>query len=195
MKRISPFPSGRSFRLLFLGLLFLLAGNRESFARNATIEEFIVTNSSTDLLVFFTVRNAFTREMEEGIRNGIPVIFTFQVELSRKRRIWPGKGIVSHAVAQTLSYDNLKEEYSVQRQGSLAPVLRTRSLAEAKKAMSQVNGMAVLPLAVLVPEAEYLLRVKARLDEKTLPFSFHYLIPFWNLWNFETDWYSVEFRY
>lgn len=185
----------RFFRLVLLGLLFLLAGNRESFARNATIEEFIVTNSSTDLLVFFTVRNAFTREMEEGIRNGIPVTFTFQVELSRKRKTWLNKGIVSHAVAQTLSYDNLKEEYSVLRQGSAAPVFRTRSLAEAKKAMSQVNGMAVLPLAALVPEAEYLLRVKARLDEKTLPFSFHYLIPFWNLWNFETGWYSVEFRY
>ena len=195
MKRIPSPHFGRFLRVFLPVLFFLLAGGRDCLARTATIEEFIVTNSSTDLLVFLTVKNAFTREMEEGIRNGIPVTFTFQVELSRKRKAWLNKEIVSRAVEQTLSYDTLKEEYSVARKGAAGPVFRTRSLAEAKKAMSQVNSLAVLPLAVLVPDAEYQLRVKARLDEKTLPFSFHYLIPFWNLWNFETDWYSVEFRY
>lgn len=195
MKTIcSPHP-GRFFFCAILALLCILAGSRDCLARNPTIEELIVTNSSTDLLLFLVVKNAFTREMEEGIKNGIPVTFTFQVELSRKRKTWLNKEVVALAVAQTLSYDTLKEEYSVVRKGLSGPVVRSKSLAEAKKAMSQVNGLVVLPLAALVPDVEYLLRVKARLDEKTLPLSFHYLIPFWNLWNFETDWYSVEFRY
>ena len=164
------------------------------FAQNATIEELIVTNSSTELLLFLTVNNAFTKEMEEGIKNGIPVTFTFYAELERKR-MWMNRQLVSLKVEHTMTYDTLKEEYSVVRSELPGQIFRTKSLAEAKKNMVQLNGLSVVPLKVLVPDAGYLLKVKARLAEKTLPLYFHYVIPFWSLWDFETEWYTVEFRY
>ncbi len=58
-----------------------------------------------------------------------------------------------------------------------------------------MNGFVVTNLENLVPDAEYILKVKARLSKKTLPLYFHYLIPFWSLGNIETDWFSLEFRY
>ena len=79
--------------LLALALFF---GNGQSaLAQNATIEELIVTNSSTDLLLFLTVNDAFTRQMEEGIKNGIPVTFNFYVKLERKRKAWLNQELVS----------------------------------------------------------------------------------------------------
>lgn len=184
----------RGFSSFLFGLAILWGGWQPAFAQNATIEELIVTNSSTDLLLFLTVNNAFTKQMEEGIKNGIPVTFNFYVKLEKKRT-WLDQGIASLQFDHTLSYDTLKEEYSIVRSETGGQPFRTKSLAEAKKAMAQLNGPPISPLKALLPEAGYLLRVKAKLAEKTLPLYFHYVIPFWSLWNFETEWYTVEFRY
>jgi hypothetical protein len=184
----------RGFSSFLLALAIFWGGGQPAFAQNATIEELIVTNSSTDLLLFLTVNNAFTKQMEEGIKNGIPVTFNFYVKLEKKRT-WMNQELVSLRFDHTLSYDTLKEEYSIVRSEMAGQPFRTKSLAEAKKAMAQLNGPPVSPLKALLPEAGYLLRVKAKLAEKTLPLYFHYVIPFWSLWDFETEWYTVEFRY
>jgi len=180
---------------LLLALALFWGGGQPALAQNATIEELIVTNSSTDLLLFLTVNNAFTKQMEEGIKNGIPVTFNFYVKLERKRNTWLNQQLVSLQFDHTLSYDTLKEEYSIVRSDTSGQTFRTKSLAEAKKAMAQLNGPPIVPLKSLLPEAGYLLRVKAKLAEKTLPLYFHYVIPFLSLWDFETEWYTVEFRY
>ncbi|MGV1099229.1 DUF4390 domain-containing protein [Thiovibrio sp. JS02] len=178
-----------------LAAVFTVTASRDCFAKNASIEELIVTNSSSDLLLFLNVKNAFTAEMEEGIRNGIPVTFSFYVELSRNRKAWLNEDVISLELEHTLAYDTLKEEYAVSRSEADGQIIRTKSLPEAKRAMSQLNGVQVLPLNALRAEEEYSLRVKAKLAEKTLPLYFHYVVPFLSLWDFETDWYSLEFRY
>lgn len=190
-----PGRQSRLFASFVLALSIFWGGGQGAHAQNATIDELIVTNSSTDLLLFLTVNNAFTKQMEEGIKNGIPVTFNFYVKLEKKRSTWMNQELVSLRFDHTLSYDTLKEEYSIVRSEQAGQTVRTKSLAEAKKAMAQLNGPPVSPLKALVPEAGYLLRVKAKLAEKTLPLYAHYVIPFWSLWDFETDWYTVEFRY
>ena len=117
------------------------------------------------------------------------------MKLERKRNTWLNQQLVSLQFDHTLSYDTLKEEYSIVRSETSGQTFRTKSLAEAKKAMAQLNGPPIVPLKSLLPEAGYLLRVKAKLAEKTLPLYFHYVIPFLSLWDFETEWYTVEFRY
>jgi len=185
----------RGISSCIIALAIFLGTGQSAFAQNATIDELIVTNSSTDLLLFLTVNNAFTKQMEEGIKNGIPVTFSFYVKLERKRNTWLNQELISLKFDHTLSYDTLKEEYSIVRTELAGQTFRTKSLAEAKKNMAQLNGLTIVPLKSLMPEAGYLLKVKARLAEKTLPLYFHHVIPFLSLWDFETAWYTVEFRY
>lgn len=180
---------------LLAGLFGLGAMVRPSCAQDASLEEVIVTNSSKDVLLYLKATNAFASDMEEGIKNGIPVTFTFFVELYRIRTFWPDEEIVSATFDHTLTYDNLKEEYRVELFEKKGKTIRTKSLDEAKVLMTQVNGFTVTRLDALIPDEEYLLKAKALLAEKTLPLYFHYVIPFWKLWDFETDWYDVEFRY
>ena len=45
------------------------------------------------------------------------------------------------------------------------------------------------------PDSSYIINVKTKLARKTLPLYFHYLIPFTSLWDFETDWYTIDFIY
>jgi hypothetical protein len=155
----------------------------------------VVTNSSSDVLLYGKVVNGFTSEMEAALQNGIPVTFTFMVELYTVRRTWPDWQITALTFDHTLSYDSLKEEYRVELQEKGGRTLATRSLAEAQELMTQVNGLRVIPLTQLKPDENYLLKIKAKLARKTLPLNVHALIPFWRLWDFETDWHHVIFRY
>lgn len=183
-----------SLLLTALCVTFFLAIPRGLHAQEALIKEVVLTNSSEHLLLYFTVENAFTPEIEDAVRNGIPATFTFFIELHRERKAWLDQEIVSMSFDHTLSYDNLKEEYRIKLDEKKKEIV-TKSLAEAKALMVEVNGLTVTALDFFQPGKEYTLKVKARLAEKTLPLYFHHLIPFWKLWHFETDWYDVKFRY
>jgi hypothetical protein len=61
--------------------------------------------------------------------------------------------------------------------------------------MSELNGVKIIERHELIPDVLYALHVKAILAEKTLPMNMHYIVPFISLWDFETDWRTIEFRY
>ena len=195
-------PSGRTTTLIHWGrLLFLLllmyigiAGPGTVLAKQASITDLVVSNSDTDLLLYLTVSDCFTTEMETGLHNGIPATFTFYVDLYQTRKAWPDLKIVSHVFNRTLTYDNLKEEYCIISSTNNKNAT-TQSLIKAKTLMSKVMDFRVISLDRLDTEATYTLRVKVKLAKKTLPLYFHYLIPFSSLWDFETDWYTIDFRY
>ncbi|MEW6594915.1 MAG: DUF4390 domain-containing protein [Thermodesulfobacteriota bacterium] len=185
---------GRKWLLLFLLLPVGLPVAAEA-ARQATIDEVIVTNSSREVLLYLAVRNAFTPEMEKGVQSGIPVTFTFYVELYRHRSGWLDQKVVIRSFEHILTYDTLKDEYRIVYGEHNGKTVIVKTMAQARELMAQVNGFVLSPLSALMADAEYTLKIKARLAEKTLPLSFHYVIPFWSLWDFETDWYSIQFRY
>lgn len=191
---LSPIGRGWRWLALFLLLAIGLPAAAEG-ARQANIDEVIVTNSSREVLLYLVVRNAFTPEMEKGVQSGIPVTFTFYVELYRHRSGWLDQKVVVRTFEHILTYDNLKEEYRIVYGEHNGKTVIVKTLAQARELMAQVNGFGLSPLSALLADAEYSLKVKARLAEKTLPLYFHYVIPFWSLWDFETDWYTVQFRY
>jgi hypothetical protein len=176
-------------------VLLLLLPASSLVAQEPSIVELVVTNTNSSVLLFLEVRNAFTKEMIQGMHNGIPVAFTFSVELYRKRKGWLNQEIISFDFDHTMSYDTLKEEYRLDLDERPAKIFKTKGFTEAEQLMTQLNGVTVASLSSLIPDEEYILRVKARQAEKTLPLYFHYVIPFWGLWDFETDWYAIEFRY
>ena len=193
---MKPFLSRRGVLPVLLLLLVLAlpipASSRQD--RTPTISDIIITTSASDLLLFATVKNAFTPEMEKGVKNGIPISFSFQIELDKVRDFWPDSTLVEKEIIHRLTYDSLKEEYSVEL-GEKQRTETTRSLARAKQLMAELNGLRVIARKKLVPDASYILRIKATLVKTTLPLGMHYVLPFTSLWDFETDWKSIEFRY
>jgi len=187
------FPGPLPVRVLLILLLLLAAPLVAGAGQEAAIDDFVVTNSDTDLLLYLTLKNCFTPEMETAVQNGIPATFTFYVELYRIRKGWPDKKLVDHTFHHILSHDSLKEEYRIEfsekeRQHT------TGNLPEAKRLMAEVNGFKTIKLDRLTRGLAYRLLVKATLAKKTLPLYFHYL-PFSSMWDFETDWYALEFTY
>ena len=180
---------------LLVVMTCLLASSRVLYAQDAAIEDVVVANSTTDLLLYCSVGHSFTAEMVEGLHNGIPVTFTFFVDLDEERTFFPDREVVSLSFDHTLSYDTLKEQYRVTFPAEAGKSVSTLSFDEAKRLMTEVNGFKVTSLINLTPDGEYTISIKARLAKKTLPLNFHYIVPFWHLWDFETDWRTVQFRY
>jgi hypothetical protein len=180
--------------VLLLMLVGALAVSPAQAAVKAEIRDIVVNNSSTDLLLYLTVGRAFRAEMEEGILNGIPTSFTFFVSLREFDDGRPGKQIANLEFDHVLAYDSLKEVFTLHFSENDVAVT-VDSLAKAKTMMTAVNGVKIIDLARLKSGARYVLSVKVRLARKSLPLLFHYLIPFWQLRDEETDWYYVEFRY
>ena len=193
--KISRFFIGPVLCVFLAVMAILLMSPRVIYAQDATIENVVVANSNTNLLLYCSVANSFTPEMLEGVHNGIPVTFTYFVNLEEERSFFPDREIVSFSFNHTLSYDTLKEEYQISSSLEPGKTVTSSSFDQAKRLMADVDGLRVTALNNLRPEGKYVLSIKARLAKKTLPLNFHYVVPFWHLWDFETDWQTVEFRY
>jgi len=181
---------------LFLIILFNMMLPASIFAENAAILSNIkLANTRDDLLAYFEVDNAFTESTLEAIKNGIPTTFSFYVSLYRRTSTLFDKRIANIKVQSTIKYNSLKEEYTVSRPWKDDKPLMTKSLDEAKEWMTDIDNLKVVPLTDLAKGDKYQLRIKAELEKVTLPLSLHYVFFFVSFWDFETDWYVINFTY
>ncbi len=179
--------------IIVLFCLLLLTGN-SSLAVEARLTDVIVTNTRDDLLVYLTVEGAFTREMETAIKSGVSATFSFFVNLYRDRNWWLDKKIAARTITHTIKYDNLKKKYRIERSWESEPHI-TQSFSEAQKLMTEVDSLNIIPLAKLQKGTAYQIQAKAELSKRTLPLKLHYVLFFISLWDFETDWYTIDFVY
>lgn len=185
-------------RILFLPVLLLLFTPAPGTAQEdtkANIADIIITTSKTHLLLFCAIKNSFTPAMAEGVRNGIPITFDFYIELEKVNNNWPDTTLAEQTVRHTLNYDPLREEYRVLLPEKGNKTVTTQSIDKAMEYMSELNGLKIIERDQLIPDSPYAVHVKAKMAEKTLPLNMHYIIPFISLWDFETDWRVIEFRY
>jgi len=182
---------------LLCGLLLLLCPDRSAAVSEPTpeIKDIIVTTSDNNLLLFATVKNSFTREMLDGVRNGTPVVFTYYLELVKTSSNWLDTTLVESTVTRTMTFDSGKQEYRVAFSDQDGKVVTTADLEQAKLLMAEINGIKVIDLAQLVRDAPYAIHFKVTLKKGSLPLGMHRLLPIPALWDFETDWRTIEFRY
>jgi hypothetical protein len=133
--------------------------------------------------------------MEEAILNGIPTTFTIVIRLYRTRAVWLDASIASITLEHTIKYDSLKNEFRVTRSEEDNSELVVKDFEAAKKAMAEIRNIRVVSLKELQARGKYQLRVKAELEKVRLPLYLHYVLFFVSLWDFETDWYTVDFIY
>ncbi|MBI3754181.1 MAG: DUF4390 domain-containing protein [Deltaproteobacteria bacterium] len=186
--------------VLFLAIvvsvsLFSLTG-APAFGGNLTepaVDKVAIINNLDDIQVSFEIRNAFTKEIEEGIKSGIPTTFTFFIELYRKRNLWFDEQLNSLTLRHTVKYDTLKEEYEIALEEKPQNTMRVKEIEQAKKIMAGGDAIIIKPVSALKKGEQYQIRIKATLDPVNLPFPLNYMLFFVSFWNYETAWYEKEF--
>ena len=175
-------------------LCFLLPAT--ALAENqAVIENIKLANTRDDLLTYFDIKKAFTPKINQAVLNGIPTTFSFYVTLYKTEGSWFDKKIADIQIKSTLKYNALKKNFSVLRSWKDKDAVITQTFKEAKSLMTEIDNLTILPLNQLIKGDKYQLRIKAKLDRVTLPLSLHYVLFFVSFWDFETNWYLINFIY
>lgn len=159
-------------------------------ARNqAEIAEIRIDQEKKNLEVSFRISNCFTADMEEAVLSGVET--TFKVLLVLEKPGFPlfRQKLVDVVLDHTIKYDRINNEFQVTRSQN-PEALTTTDFEEAKKWMSEVNDLPLIPMWRLEKESEYRLRVKAELSKVHLPLFFRYIFYFVSLWDFETAWHE-----
>jgi hypothetical protein len=165
------------------------------WGKQAQIADIIVTNNQDQLLVYFNTKGCFTPEMNKAIMSGIPTTFTFFIEIYQPRNFWPNKKLSSVKLHHTIKYDSLREEFNLTLSERGNQTFIVKEFSKAQEIMADVSNIQLIPLKQLERNNKYQLRIKAELNKVTLPLYLHYILFFVSLWDFETDWYVVEFNY
>lgn len=161
---------------------------------DVTLSELVVTTSTSHLLLFGLISNGFSQEMIAGLKSGIPIDFSFFVELKQQNNeSWTP--IIDSSFRHTLAYDTLKDQYRVELSEFANRNFMIKDLGEAKLLMSQINGFQLIELDKLQEDSTYRLRVRADLFEQTLPLSLHYILPFVSWWDRKVEWHTLDFNY
>lgn len=184
-----------SLIVLVIMIFSTVAGAQVAPEKKATINELTATTSETHLIVFGTLENSFTSEMIELLHSGIPLRFSFYVELYKTTENWRDELIIANNFQHIMTFDTLKENYKVTLEEDNNKVLSFRSLFEAQKEINEINGVKVVELKQLLPNNRYKLKMKAELYRKTLPLSLHNILPFLSWWDIETDWHTLTFTF
>jgi Domain of unknown function (DUF4390) len=177
------------FLALWLFSLPLLCLSIPGEAAMAKITDIIITQSSANLLVYATLRDAFTKEIEEGIVNGVATSFTFYLRLMKQRSVWTDEEVVSLTVKQTVAYDLLKDEFSFTSQnGNQTQTLTTKNFAYIRRWMSSLEGVKLTSYQNLKPGTLYYVQVRAEIRSIKLVFPLNVLLFFVSFWDFDTPW-------
>lgn len=162
---------------------------------HAILANIKLANTRDDLLTYFDVRNAFTEKITQAVQNGVPTTFSFYVSLYKTSDTWFDKRIADIQVKSMVKYNSLKQEYTVTRPWKENKPLVTNNFDQAKAWMTEIDNLSVLALDELTKGEKYQIRIKAELDRVTLPFFLHRVFFFVSFWDFETDWYLLNFTY
>lgn len=172
---------------------FCFSGQEKS--DKVTFSDLIATSSQTHLILFGVLNNTLTDEMISGLRSGIPVEFSFFVELYQKERQTDNLLLTNMQFQHTMTYDILKDSYRVELGETQNNPSLFASLSAAERTMNEINGVKVIPLEKLTANQTYQLRIRADLFKKTLPLSLHRILPFFSWWDKTAEWHSIEFTY
>ena len=177
---------GPSLFCLFFGILFLLTSS--AFASGAELTNLVIKNTSEDLVVDLKIKGVFTEDMKKAVLSSMPVSFSFLIQFYEVHDFWFDKKVISKKTIHKIQYKALKNEYRIIRSWEKRDQLVVNDFEKARELISEIYGLEVIKLTRLKKGGHYQLKVKAELNDKIYLF-------FGFPWEFETDWYAINFIY
>ena len=165
-----------------------------AYSADASIANFVVNERPT-VRISFGVKDAFTQDIEDAIKSGMPTVFTYSIIFKRVRGAWFNEEVGSYVFTHAVLYDILRDEYAVTMDEASVKTVKTADYAEMMRLMTTVDGFTVVSASPMQKAATYEVRIMAKLHSTELPGVLGGVTFFVKLWNFETDWFVYRFIY
>ena len=166
----------------------LLLTARPAFTGDAELTNLIVRNSNDQLQVDLAIKGIFTEEMKVAVAKGLPISLAFLIIFYEVRDYWFDDKIMGKTALHDIKFDVLKKEYRIRRSWEKRPSSIIKDFEKAQRLFFEIKEFDVISLKRLKKGKQYQLRVKLEIDGKNFPFTG---LP----WEFETDWYTLNFIY
>lgn len=171
---------------LILAILYLFANS--THLTGAELANIVVRNSANELLIDIKLKGVFTKEMKVAAVKGIPIDIAFSVSLYEVHNFWFDNKLIRKTAYHQIRFDTLKKEYRIWRSWEKRGAIAVKDSEEVQRILSEIKGLSVIPLKRLEKGVQYQLRIKSELKDRSYPFSE-------TPWEFETDWYTINFIY
>ena len=133
---------------------------------------------------------ALNPTLEEALKNGVPLYFVLEFELTRNRWYWFDALVANISITHRVSYNALTRQYRV-ASGLLA--LTFPSLPEVERYIGRVTSRPVAGADALVKGLHYVASVRLRLDVNLLPKPFQLDALASREWTLSSNWYRWSF--
>jgi len=141
-----------------------------------------------DLYASFVLSDGFSDEVREKIASGLPVTFTYYLEVARRRPLWFDKILLRKTVTTTVTYDTLTHQYSLSKKVNDEVTESSVAVndADMMRWMTSLERVRLADPTTLgdVEGDSLYIRVKSRLQKRFVLF----FIP----WDLETGWEKVR---
>lgn len=182
-------------KVALLSLLLVICSPAAEAAGPPRFSELTAAVSDRSLLLYATAEGTVNEEMRSALQSGLPLDFTFTVELHRDTSGGPGELVATRSFHHRIRYNTLTndwlltfEEHSNRRQ-------TFADAAEAEAALNTLLDVDVVPVGRLIPDNSYSLQIKADLFHKGLPPGLESILPFLTWDDRRIDWHSLHFSY
>ena len=133
--------------------------------------------------------DGFNDSIMDAIENGIPISFTFTVELRQKNNLWNDALVSSNTINHIIQYDSLKKVYRFSESGKgVKRKIITRNKEKYQKLMLKLENIPIASIRRLTSNEKYYIRVKANLETDHMWFPFNHLFSYLPFNNFEASW-------
>lgn len=181
--------------LFFIAGLFLFFAipNPSALAASPDIVNIGVSTKGNYVVVNARLLDGFTDKILEAIESGVPMGFTFEIELRKDNTVWVDSLISSNTVRHRIQFDSLKKAYRFSEVGkNVRRKVITRKTSRYQKLMLTLKDIPIAPIYRLDPNEKYYVRVKADLETDRFWFPFNYIFFFVPFSEFETSWVQTS---
>ena len=115
--------------------------------------------------VSFGVADGLTPELRQAVFSGLPVTFTYDIDLRRAVPFWPDRVLNSVTIAMTVTFDTLTRRHSLVRtfDGRIEATKSTEDESDVRRWLTALDAVALFPTSHLEANTEYYVRVRARM--------------------------------
>ena len=182
IKKLNP-----TFILVFF--LFIAVPIPSAFADSPNIVNIGVATKGKYVVMNARLIDGFTEKITEAIESGVPMGFTFEIELRKENTAWVDSLVSSNTIRHKIQFDPLKKAYRFSEVGkNVRRKVITRKMSRYQKLMLTLKDIPIAPLFRLNPDEKYYVRVKADLETDRFWFPFNYIFFFVPFSDFETSW-------
>jgi hypothetical protein len=185
----------RTIRYLLAAVLFLLVFCLLSCAKNARVNDIMVMDDTSNVLVYARLQNLLREDTEKLIYAGVPVTCTFYVNFYQERSYWFDHRISHLVIRNAIKYDNIKKSIYVKTHlnEKKMETAEFKDVESAEAYLLDLNGVSVGEVRKLDKKGKYYVTIKAKIEKDEHSRFVRYILLFLPFMDTETTWYRKEF--